>query len=113
MSEPTARDLISRMESVFVPENAEGVNKIIQFDLVGEGGGIWSACINDGACTIKEEPTEEADVTLKMEPEHFVSLVRGKLNPAMAFMGGKLKLRGDMMLAQKLSKYFNLKGLDT
>ena len=111
MSEASARDTIGRMQGAFMPENAEGVNKTIQFVLTGDDGGTWTAGIADGTCTVKEEPTEDASVTITMTPENFVKLVTGKLQPAMAFMTGKLKIKGDMMLAQKLGKFFDLKSL--
>ena len=41
-------------------------------------------------------------VTLTLEDEDMVGLVTGKLNPQKAFMGGKLKLKGNIMLTQKL-----------
>jgi putative sterol carrier protein len=112
MSQLSARDMMSRMESAFQPEKAQGVTKTIQFTLTGDDGGTWTARITNGACKVTEEAAEDANVTLTTETRHFVDLMAGKLNPAMAFMGGKLKLKGDMMLAQKLMQYFNLKSLN-
>ena len=34
----------------------------------------------------------------------FMNVVSGKTNPQMAFMSGKLKIKGDMGLAMKLQK---------
>ena len=33
----------------------------------------------------------------------FEALIAGQLDPMMAFMQGKMKIQGDMMLAQKLA----------
>ena len=37
-----------------------------------------------------------ADCTIKMKLSNFDKLVKGKLNPMMAYMSGKLKINGDM-----------------
>jgi putative sterol carrier protein len=34
-------------------------------------------------------------------------MLKGELNGAMAFMSGKLKLKGDMMLAQRIPSLFD------
>ena len=41
---------------------------------------------------------------MSMEAGDFVKMFKGQLNPTQAFMGGKLKLKGDMILAMKLEK---------
>lgn len=43
-----------------------------------------------------------ADTTITVSDEDFVSLALGKLNPQVAFMKGKLKITGNIMLTQKL-----------
>lgn len=54
---------------------------------------------------VKPVGTEtNADVTMKMNEDNFIDMFSGKLNPTVAFMGGKLKLTGNMMLALKLEK---------
>lgn len=42
------------------------------------------------------------NTTLTVSDEDFVSMGTGKLNPQTAFMKGKLKVAGNIMLAQKL-----------
>ncbi|CAG5125521.1 unnamed protein product [Candidula unifasciata] len=50
----------------------------------------------------------KADCTLTLSDENFVDLVSGKLDPQKAFLGGKLKISGNIVLAQKLSSIFSL-----
>ena len=44
----------------------------------------------------------EADTTIITSKETLVKLKSGDLNPMMAVMGGKVKIKGDMGLAMKL-----------
>lgn len=44
----------------------------------------------------------EADTTIITSKETLVKLKSGELNPMMAVMGGKVKIKGDMGLAMKL-----------
>ena len=56
----------------------------------------------DGIGTVSEGKNEEAKVVITISNENFMKLAEGKLNPNMAFMTGKLKLKGDMALGMKL-----------
>jgi len=44
----------------------------------------------------------DADCTISITPENFLALTTGKLNPMMAMMTGKVKIKGDMGVAMKL-----------
>lgn len=44
----------------------------------------------------------EADCTVSMAYSDFIKLRDGDLNPMMAVMSGKIKVKGDMSLAMKL-----------
>ena len=46
----------------------------------------------------------EANCTMIMDSDDFTLLFAGKLNSMQAFMGGKLKIKGDMTQALKLEK---------
>lgn len=44
----------------------------------------------------------KADTTLSVTDTDLVDIALGKLNPQVAFMKGKLKITGNIMLTQKL-----------
>ncbi|MBP0484195.1 SCP2 sterol-binding domain-containing protein [Sagittula salina] len=46
---------------------------------------------------------EETDVTLTADQETFEAILAGDLNPTAAFMGGRLKVDGDMSAAMRLA----------
>ena len=45
----------------------------------------------------------KADVTIALSEADFLAMADGKLDGMQAFMAGKLKIKGNMMLAQKLA----------
>ena len=86
------------------PDVAKQINSSYQFDLTGDGGGSWVVDLTQASDHVKEGTLENPGVTITMAAEDFVGIVSGKLNPQMAFMTGKLKLKGDMSLALKLQQ---------
>ncbi|XP_030598559.1 hydroxysteroid dehydrogenase-like protein 2 [Archocentrus centrarchus] len=81
---------------------------IYQFDLSGEHTGIWFLDLKNGSGSVGQgEPPAKADVVMKMDSSDFSKMFSGKLKPTMAFMSGKLKIKGDMTLAIKLEKLMN------
>uniref|UniRef100_A0A7N5ZT28 Hydroxysteroid dehydrogenase-like protein 2 n=1 Tax=Anabas testudineus TaxID=64144 RepID=A0A7N5ZT28_ANATE len=78
---------------------------IYQFDLTGEHGGVWFLDLKSGSgSTGKGQPPVKADVVMTMDSADFSKMFSGQLKPTMAFMSGKLQIKGDMMLAIKLEK---------
>lgn len=45
---------------------------------------------------------QHVDTTLTVSDDDFVDIALGKINPQAAFMKGKLKITGNIMLTQKL-----------
>uniref|UniRef100_A0A3Q0SA31 Hydroxysteroid dehydrogenase-like protein 2 n=1 Tax=Amphilophus citrinellus TaxID=61819 RepID=A0A3Q0SA31_AMPCI len=81
---------------------------IYQFDLSGEHTGVWFLDLKNGSGSVGQgEPPAKADVVMKMDSSDFSKMFSGKLKPTMAFMSGKLKIKGDMTLAIKLEKLMN------
>ncbi len=89
-----------RMDAAIVALNARldgaALDGTAKFVVPGEGAILVDtdgARAGDGA----------ADVTLTAEGEVFEAIIEGDLDPATAFMSGKLDIDGDMGLALKLA----------
>ena len=101
---PTVKETFDLMPTKFKAASAAGVNKTIQYEISGEGGGTWHAVVKDGACTVAPGPGTNPSLTLQMAAQDWLDMTSGKANGQMLFMSGKLKLKGDMGLAMKLAK---------
>lgn len=78
---------------------------VYKFELSGEDGGTWFLDLkNKSGSAGYGEPSGQADVVMNMSAEDFVKMFSGSLKPTMAFMSGKLKIKGNMVLAIKLEK---------
>lgn len=84
------------------PDLASNINASYMFDL-GDSG-KWTLDLKKPGGEVIEGPIDDPDLTVTMKPEDFEKLVSGSLNPQMAFMTGKLKIKGDMALALKLQQ---------
>jgi len=86
------------------PDKVKGMNAIYQFDLTGEGGGERWVKLVDETSEVGTGQAESPNITITMAAPDFMDLVAGKLDGTMAFMSGKLKVKGDMGLAMKLQQ---------
>ena len=79
---------------------AHGLNARVKFDF-GDDGLIFVDS-NESPAMISHED-EEADVTLSCKIETFQNILNGTQDPNIAFMMGRLKVKGSMGLAMKLN----------
>ena len=70
-----------------------------KFSIEGEGGVIIDA---QGA----RSGDDQTDVTLIADADTFREILSGELDPTSAFMGGRLRVEGDMGTAMRLSGLF-------
>jgi putative sterol carrier protein len=85
---------------------SKGVKATYQFDLTGDNGETFHVNIDDGTCQVCDGAAGGPNITITMAASDYVDMINGKLNPQMAFMGGKLKIKGDMSLALKMQQLF-------
>ncbi len=100
----TAAEIFTDLNTRITPEKASSINASYLFDIGGDDGGKWLVdltgdgnWVTDGA----SDPEANCTVTVK-SAEDWVGIATGKINPTMAFMQGKIKVKGDMSLAMKL-----------
>ncbi|GAA5812980.1 hypothetical protein MFLAVUS_006444 [Mucor flavus] len=95
-SEEERAKLIKQVNGVFqfVIKNSEGKEEIFTVDVKKEGK------------VVRGKGNVKADAILSMKDADFVDLATGKLNGQKAYMSGKLKVKGQIMLAMKLDNVF-------
>lgn len=92
----------------FNAQAAEGVDAVFQWEVVGDGGGVWHIKVADGACELTEGRHESPSVAQICDPTLFLAMVNLEVDGMQAFMSGQLKVTGDLMLAQKIPEIFPL-----
>ncbi|KAI7884850.1 sterol-binding-like protein [Lichtheimia hyalospora FSU 10163] len=107
-------ELIAALAKIFdeyTPEERakfiKQVNGIFQFDIKNKEGKVETFIIDakkEGKVT--RGKGAKADAILTLKDEDFIALAEGKLNGQKAYMSGKLKVKGQIMLAMKLDNVF-------
>ncbi|KZP09634.1 sterol-binding-like protein [Athelia psychrophila] len=100
-------DLSSTFESVSDDERKAMIKKtngIFQLQVTNpeKQEATWTIDMKKTGTVYKGPAKPKADVTIILSDEVFTQLAEGKLNGQKAFMSGKLKTKGNVMLATKL-----------
>jgi putative sterol carrier protein len=97
------------LQQAFNPSAAAGLKKIIQLNITGSDAGVYAAKIENQTCQLIPGGVEKPDLTLTTSDQDWIAIVNGQLDAMNAFLGGKVKAAGDMMLAMKIPQLFKLK----
>lgn len=99
-------DIFGEMAKLFKAEAAGTLKASYQFEITGPEGGTWALDIQNGACQLVVGGVPEPSVTISLADSDWLKIREGKLNSQMAFMQGRLKIKGDMNLAMRLQSMF-------
>jgi len=108
----TDQDLFVQFEMIDAalkhdPSITKGKEGVYQFTLQGEDGGTYQIIIDEkGGRAVSGEELKPTCI-LVINTEDFKDMIAKKLNPTVAFMSGKLKIKGNMGLALKLQTLLN------
>ncbi|KAM5192020.1 peroxisomal multifunctional enzyme type 2 [Mantella aurantiaca] len=86
-------------------ELVKKVNAVFQWEITKDGNAAaqWTIDLKNGPGEVYRGKVKgRADTTFTLSDQDFMDLVLGKLNPQKAFFAGKLKVKGNIMLSQKL-----------
>lgn len=74
----------------------------VQLHLTGPGGSDWHVLCEKGKADLHPGTVPNPAATLTIEAKDWDTVQKGKLGRMEAFLNGKLKIEGDMILLQQL-----------
>lgn len=95
---------IDSLKSRFDPQAAEGVDDVFQFNI--SDADDYYLVVKDGDLDILQGEHDDPSVTLSTDSATLKGVMNGEINGMQAFMSGKLKASGNVMLATKLTSLF-------
>jgi putative sterol carrier protein len=94
----TARHLLEKLHEAFDGARAGDLRAVVQYDLAEPAYQVIEA----GTVRTFAGRAEAPDLTLTIADEDLVALFQGTLAPSLAFMTGRMRMQGDVRLAQRL-----------
>lgn len=89
------------------PDLIEQLKAVFQYNITQGGKHVttWTADTKNDIAVYNSEPRNNVkpDVTVTVDDDDFVKIMVGKLNPQRAFIMGKLSIKGNVLLLQKLN----------
>jgi putative sterol carrier protein len=86
------------------PAAIEGIKGSFMWDYSLDDNGFWHMVFpGDGTCEVGSGEIPDPDIKFKAKWENMYKIIIGELNGNLATMTGRLKIKGDMKLAMKLT----------
>src|SRR5229473_188591 len=108
LTAPGPRDVlktIDRLGELLAPSQRHAT---IQLRLLHDAVGDQTSCVrltlDAGKASPSPEPIDNPDIELITTPEVWWEMATGKLAPHDAFLGGRMRVRGDTRVAQDILK---------
>ncbi|MCV2402628.1 SCP2 sterol-binding domain-containing protein [Marinomonas sp. C2222] len=99
-----AKALFKAMVNRFDSNEAKSMDAVFQFEL--DDSNNYFLLVQNSTCEIGYGEHDDPTVTLNMDFNTLKRIVEGDLDGMFAFMQGKIRADGDIMLATKLTQIF-------
>jgi putative sterol carrier protein len=100
------RIVLRDMAAKYDPQANPGLKAVVQFDVTGKQEGYWFLAIENDQCTFNEGRHANPSVTIKTPSEVWLAIANKELDGSQAFMQGKFKTEGNLMLMMQLKNLF-------
>lgn len=101
---PTVEEIVARIPEAFNADAASDIDATVQYN----ASTPFYLVIKDGTCAVETGSADAPDLTLETDDEaDMIAMMTGELDGVSAFMTGKLRMDGDLMLAQRLLAAFD------
>ena len=103
----TYAELFSKVKGMLVDADVSHVQEHLayQFNITGEGEGIFYAEVKDGKLYVEPYEYFDRDVIFTCSADTLLKIMAGKKDPVLAFTLGQLKVEGDIDKALKLKDF--------
>ena len=103
----TYAELFSKVKGMLVDADVSHVQEHLayQFNITGEGEGIFYAEVKDGKLYVEPYEYFDRDVIFTCSADTLLKIMAGKIDPVLAFTLGQLKVEGDIDKALKLKDF--------
>jgi putative sterol carrier protein len=104
-------EIVNRMQDEFVPERANEVDAVFQFNITGGPTGkpdVYQLKVRDNQCATSKGAPEEASVSVEIDAVNFLKMTSGQEKGMNMYLSGRLKMDGAMMLLTRLESMFNI-----
>jgi len=106
----TIESLLAMLPRQFQPEQAEGVDTVIQLNVTGSQAGQWNVVIKDSKLDVVKGTHPAPQLSVTADTADILAVANGQLDPMTAFMQGKAQVTGDVTKAMSLVKLFKFPG---
>jgi len=106
-------EIFRRMRDHFDADKAGKVDAVIEWRILEPEEGEydrWQMVIEQRRCRVERDGSRKANVTYTVGPVDFIRLISGNTSGPELFMLGKLKVRGNLMLAARMPAWFHIPG---
>ena len=84
-----------------------GQHAVVEWRLRGDASGRWQLVLTEDACEVVPDGTHAADVSFEASDRDFVSVCLGQADPRRLALRGRIRPRGNLLLAARVPRWFD------